>query len=140
PDTLRDAFAFRPGQHLTLRAEVSGEELRRNYSLCVAPQDGALTITVKRIAGGAFSNWANDNLKPGDTLDVMPPHGSFTWDFDSRAANHYVGFAGGSGITPVMSLLKTALLTEPESRFTLFYGNRDSGSIIFLEALAQLKN
>lgn len=140
PEALRDAFRFRPGQHLTLRAEIAGEELRRNYSLCVAPQDGALAVTVKRIAGGAFSNWANDNLKPGDRLDVMPPHGSFTWDFDPKAANHYVGFAGGSGITPVMSLLKTALLTEPESRFTLCYGNRDSGSIIFLEALAQLKN
>ncbi len=140
PDALRDAFKFKPGQHLTLKADIAGEELRRNYSLCVAPQDDAVTVTVKRIAGGAFSNWANDNLKPGDSLDVMPPHGSFTWEFDPQAANHYVGFAGGSGITPVMSLLKTALLTEPESRFTLFYGNRDSGSIIFLEALAALKN
>ncbi len=140
PEALRDTFKFSPGQHLTLKAEILGEELRRNYSLCVAPQDGALTVTVKRIVGGAFSNWANDNLKAGDTLDVMPPHGSFTWNFDPTAANHYVGFAGGSGITPVMSLLKTALLTEPESRFTLLYGNRDSGSIIFLEALAQLKN
>jgi ring-1,2-phenylacetyl-CoA epoxidase subunit PaaE len=140
PDALRDTFKFKPGQHLTLKAEIAGEELRRNYSLCVAPQDDAVTVTVKRIAGGAFSNWANDNLKPGDTLEVMPPHGSFTWDFDADAVNHYVGFAGGSGITPVMSLLKTALLIEPKSRFTLFYGNRDSGSIIFLEALAQLKN
>ena len=99
-----------------------------------------LTVTVKRIAGGAFSNWANDNLKPGQAVEVMAPHGSFTWDFVAGAANHYVGFAGGSGITPVMSLLKTALLTEPESRFTLFYGNRDSNSIIFLDALAGLKN
>lgn len=140
PDALREAFQFRPGQHLTLKAEIAGEELRRNYSLCAAPQDGALTVTVKRIAGGAFSNWANDNLKAGDTIEVMPPHGSFTWDFDPGAANHYVGFAGGSGITPVMSLLRTALLSEPRSRFTLLYGNRDSGSIIFLEALAQLKN
>ena len=97
-------------------------------------------VTVKRIAGGLFSNWANDTLQPGDVLDVMPPHGSFTWDFDAKKANHYVGFAGGSGITPVMSLLRTALLTEPDSRFTLFYGNRDSQSVIFLEALAKLKN
>ncbi len=140
PDALREAFRFTPGQHLTLRAEIAGEEVRRNYSLCVAPQDEALTVTVKRIAGGAFSNWAHDALKPGDRLDVMPPHGSFTWAFDPQAANHYVGFAGGSGITPVMSLLKTTLLTEPGSRFTLLYGNRDSGSIIFLEALAALKN
>ena len=140
PEALRETFKFRPGQHLTLKAEIEGEEIRRNYSLCVAPQDDRVMVTVKRIAGGLFSNWANDNLKPGMPVEVMAPHGSFTWDFDPGAANHYVGFAGGSGITPVMSLLKTALLTEPESRFTLFYGNRDSNSIIFLEALAQLKN
>jgi len=140
PEELRETFKFRPGQHLTLKAEIAGEDVRRNYSLCVAPQDGQMMVTVKRIAGGAFSNWANDNLKPGMTIDVMPPHGSFTWDFDATHANHYVGFAGGSGITPVLSLLKTALLTEPESRFTLIYGNRDSSSIIFLEALAKLKN
>ncbi len=140
PEALRDTFRFTPGQHLTLRARIQGEEVRRNYSLCVAPQEGPLMVTVKRIAGGLFSNWANDNLKPGDTIDVMPPHGSFTWDFTPEAKNHYVGFAGGSGITPVMSLLRTAMLSEPESRFTLFYGNRDSQSVIFLEQLAQLKN
>jgi ring-1,2-phenylacetyl-CoA epoxidase subunit PaaE len=140
PAELAETFRFRPGQHLTLKAEIGGEEVRRNYSLCVAPEDGELKVTVKRIAGGLFSNWANDNLKPGDVLDVMPPHGSFTWDFDPAASNHYVGFAGGSGITPVMSLLKTALIEEPESRFTLVYGNRDSQSVIFLEELARLKN
>jgi ring-1,2-phenylacetyl-CoA epoxidase subunit PaaE len=140
PEALRETFKFKPGQHLTLKAEIGGEEVRRNYSLCTAPRDGDLMVTVKRIAGGAFSNWANDNLRPGVAVDVMAPHGSFTWDFEPGAANHYVGFAGGSGITPVMSLLKTALLTEPDSRFTLFYGNRDSGSIIFLDALAKLKN
>ncbi|HWT12999.1 MAG TPA: 1,2-phenylacetyl-CoA epoxidase subunit PaaE [Allosphingosinicella sp.] len=140
PEELRETFRFKPGQHLTLRAEIGGEEVRRNYSLCVAPQDGEVKVTVKRIAGGVFSNWANDRLGPGDAVDVMPPHGSFTWDFEPGAANHYVGFAGGSGITPVISLLKTALLTEPESRFTLFYGNRDSQSVIFLDELARLKN
>jgi ring-1,2-phenylacetyl-CoA epoxidase subunit PaaE len=140
PEDLRNIFAFKPGQHLTLRAEIDGEEVRRNYSLCVAPQDDEVKVTVKRIAGGVFSNWANDNLKPGDAIEVMAPHGSFTWDFVPGAANHYVGFAGGSGITPVMSLLRTALTTEPDSRFTLFYGNRDSQSVIFLEALAGLKN
>jgi ring-1,2-phenylacetyl-CoA epoxidase subunit PaaE len=140
PEALRPAFAFKPGQHLTLRAEIGGEEVRRNYSLCVAPEEGQLKVTVKRIAGGRFSNWIADNVGPGDTLDVMEPHGSFTWDFDPAAANHYVGFAGGSGITPVISLLKTALLREPGSRFTLFYGNRDSQSVIFLEELARLKN
>lgn len=140
PEELRETFKFKPGQHLTLKAEIEGEEVRRNYSLCVAPQDETVMVTVKRIAGGAFSNWANDTLKPGAAVEVMAPHGSFTWDFAAGAANHYVGFAGGSGITPVMSLLKSALLTEPDSRFTLLYGNRDSASIIFLEALAQLKN
>jgi ring-1,2-phenylacetyl-CoA epoxidase subunit PaaE len=140
PDALRETFAFKPGQHLTLKAVINGEEVRRNYSLCVAPQDGELMVTVKRIAGGLFSNWANDNLQPGDRIDVMPPHGSFTWDFEPAVSRHYAGFAGGSGITPVMSLLRTALLTEPASRFTLFYGNRDSQSVIFLEALGQLKN
>lgn len=140
PPELREVFRFRPGQHLTLRAEIGGEEVRRNYSLCVAPQENALKVTVKRIAGGLFSNWANDDLKVGDRLDVMEPHGSFTWDFDPAAANHYAAFAGGSGITPVMSLLRTAMIEEPASRFTLFYGNRDSQSVIFLDALAQLKN
>ena len=140
PQELAETFTFKPGQHLTLKADIQGEDIRRNYSLCVAPQDRQLKVTVKRIAGGIFSNWANETLKPGDHIEVMPPHGSFTWDFDAEAANHYVGFAGGSGITPVISLLKTALTIEPRSRFTLFYGNRDSGSVIFLEELAKLKN
>ena len=140
PAELKETFRFKPGQHLTLKAEIGGEEVRRNYSLCVAPQDDQVMVTVKRIAGGLFSNWANDSLKPGNPIEVMPPHGSFTWDFVPGAANHYVGFAGGSGITPVISLLKTALLTEPDSHFTLFYGNRDSQSVIFLEELARLKN
>ncbi|MDB5671601.1 MAG: paaK, partial [Alphaproteobacteria bacterium] len=140
PEELRQTFLFRPGQHLTLRAEIEGAEVRRNYSLCVAPEDGELRVAVKRIGGGIFSNWVNDKLKPGDAIDVMPPHGSFTWEFVPGAANHYVAFAGGSGITPVISLLGTALIEEPESRFTLFYGNRDSQSVIFLEALARLKN
>ncbi len=140
PAELRETFRFAPGQHLTLLAEIGGEEVRRNYSLCVAPQDGELKVTVKRIAGGIFSNWANDTLKPGDALAVMPPHGSFTWAFEPGAANHYVAFAGGSGITPILSLIRTAMTTEPGSRFTLFYGNRDSQSVIFLEELARLKN
>jgi ring-1,2-phenylacetyl-CoA epoxidase subunit PaaE len=140
PEELRETFRFKPGQHLTLKTEIGGEEVRRNYSLCVAPQDGTVKVTVKRIAGGIFSNWANETLKPGDRIEVMPPHGSFTWEFEPGARNHYVGFAGGSGITPVISLLKTALTTEPESRFTLLYGNRDSQSVIFLEELARLKN
>src|ERR671912_1866709 len=93
PEELREAFRFKPGQHLTLRAEIGGEEVRRNYSLCVAPQDDQVKVTVKRIAGGIFSNWANDNLKPGMEVEVMAPHGSFTWDFRADASNHYAGFA-----------------------------------------------
>jgi ring-1,2-phenylacetyl-CoA epoxidase subunit PaaE len=97
-------------------------------------------VTVKRIGGGVFSNWVGDRLKAGDTIDVMPPHGSFTTEFNANAKRHVVGIAGGSGITPVMSLLRTLLKSEPESRFTLLYGNRDSSSIIFLEELAKLKD
>jgi ring-1,2-phenylacetyl-CoA epoxidase subunit PaaE len=140
PDELRDTFEFKAGQHLTLKAEIDGVEVRRNYSLCTAPDERDWMVTVKRISGGLFSNWVGDNLKPGDTLEVMPPHGSFTTEFNATARRHAVGIAGGSGITPVMSLLRTFLKSEPESRFTLFYGNRDSGSIIFLEELAQLKD
>jgi ring-1,2-phenylacetyl-CoA epoxidase subunit PaaE len=140
PDELRERFAFKAGQHLTLRATVNGEEVRRNYSLCTAPDDQDLMVTVKRIGGGLFSNWVGDSLKAGDTVDVMPPHGSFTTDFDASKSRHLVGIVGGSGITPVMSLIKTVLKCEPNSRFTLFYGNRDSSSIIFLETLAGLKD
>ena len=140
PAELRDIFAFKAGQHVTLKAEIEGEEVRRNYSLCTAPDAQDWMVTVKRIPDGLFSNWIGDQLKPGDTLDVMPPHGSFTTDFDAKRKRHLVGVAGGSGITPVMSLLRTTLRREPESRFTLLYGNRDSGSIIFLEELAQLKD
>jgi ring-1,2-phenylacetyl-CoA epoxidase subunit PaaE len=140
PDELKSAFRFKAGQHLTLRADIDGEEVRRNYSLCVAPDADEIRVTVKRIAGGVFSNWVGDQLKRGDTLDVMTPHGSFTTEFDPQAARHYVGFAGGSGITPVISLIRTALSIESKSRFTLFYGNRDANSVIFLEALAALKD
>jgi ring-1,2-phenylacetyl-CoA epoxidase subunit PaaE len=140
PDELRDRFAFKAGQHLTLRATIDGEEVRRNYSLCTAPADNNWLVTVKRIGGGLFSNWIGDHLKPGDTVDVMVPHGSFTTDFDAAARRHLVGIAGGSGITPVLSLIRTLLREEPNSRFTLLYGNRDSSSIIFLEALAALKD
>ena len=140
PAELRDAFAFKAGQHVTLRATICGEEVRRNYSLCTAPADGEWKITVKRIGGGLFSNWVGDALKPGDLLDVMVPHGSFTSEFERSQQRQLVGVAGGSGITPVMSLIRTLLAEEPQSRFTLIYGNRDSSSVIFLEALAALKD
>ena len=140
PSELREAFVFKAGQHLTLKATIDGEEVRRNYSLCTAPDEQDWMVTVKRIANGIFSNWVGDNLKAGDTVEVMPPHGSFTTDFAPAAKRHIVGIAGGSGITPVMSLLRTTLAEEPLSQFTLLYGNRDSSSIIFLEELANLKD
>jgi ring-1,2-phenylacetyl-CoA epoxidase subunit PaaE len=140
PPELRDRFSFKAGQHLTLKATIGGEEVRRNYSLCTAPDEQDWMVTVKRIAGGVFSNWVGDTLKVGDIVDVLPPHGSFTTEFAPSARRHIVGIAGGSGITPVLSLLRTTLRDEPQSQFTLLYGNRDSSSIIFLEKLAELKD
>ena len=140
PAELKDVFAFRAGQHLTLRRELGGEEVRRNYSLCAAPSEGVLKVAVKQMTGGAFSTWANTELKAGEIVDVMAPHGSFCWAFDAGATRSYVAFAGGSGITPILSLMKTALETEPHSRFTLFYGNRVSVGVMFLEELADLKD
>ena len=140
PEALRGAFAFKAGQHLTFRRNFGGEEVRRNYSVCVSPSEGVLKIGVKKIAGGVFSGWVNDELKAGDELEVMAPHGSFCWSFDPSARREYVAFAGGSGITPILSLMKTALAMEPDSRFTLFYGNRNSFGVMFLEEIAGLKD
>ena len=140
PADLQQIYGFSPGQHLTVRREIEGEEVRRNYSICSAPHEGELRIGIKQITGGVFSTWAANNLAAGDVLDVMPPHGSFTWTFGGRPNATYAGFAGGSGITPILSLLKSALASEPDSRFVLFYGNRDSRSIMFLEEIAALKD
>ena len=140
PEDLRERFAFKVGQHLTFRRAFNGEEVRRNYSVCVSPSEGVLKIGVKKITGGVFSSWVNDELKPGDELEVMAPHGSFCWSFDADARREYVAFAGGSGITPILSLMKTALAMEPNSRFTLFYGNRNSMGVMFLEEIAGLKD
>jgi len=140
PAPLRDAFRFVPGQHVTLRSDIGGEEVRRNYSLCTAPHEDELRVAIKQVAGGTFSTWANETVRPGDLLDVMPPHGSFTWPFDPARSASYVGFAAGSGITPILSLLKSALAVEPKSYFSLLYGNRELNSIMFLEELSNLKN
>jgi ring-1,2-phenylacetyl-CoA epoxidase subunit PaaE len=140
PQSLRETFAFKAGQHLTFRRDIGGEEIRRNYSVCVAPSEGVLKIGVKKIIGGVFSGWVNDELKAGDIVEVMAPHGSFCWNFESGARREYVAFAGGSGITPILSLVKTALEIEPKSRFTLFYGNRNSVGVMFLEEIAGLKD
>ncbi|WP_395646984.1 2Fe-2S iron-sulfur cluster-binding protein [Terricaulis sp.] len=140
PAHLRETFTFKAGQHLTFKRDIGGEELRRNYSVCVSPSEGVLKIGVKKIAGGVFSGWVNDALKAGDEVEVMAPHGSFCWDFDPNAQRDYVAFAGGSGITPILSLMKAALTHEPKSRFTLFYGNRTSQGVMFLEELAAWKD
>ncbi|HXX82346.1 MAG TPA: 1,2-phenylacetyl-CoA epoxidase subunit PaaE, partial [Casimicrobiaceae bacterium] len=140
PRALRDAFRFVQGQHLTLRADIAGEDIRRSYSICSAVQDDLLRIAVKRAPGGTFSAWANEKLAPGQMVEVMPPMGHFNVPLDARNRKHYVGFAAGSGITPVLSIVKTTLLTEPQSEFTLFYGNRSSSTVMFKEELADLKD
>ena len=133
-------FGFTAGQHLTLRAEIGGEDVRRNYSLFVSPDEGKLRVAIKRIAGGVFSDWAMSGLKAGDTIESMAPRGHFTWSFNPSARRNYVAFAAGSGITPILSLVKTGLTIEPESQFVLLYGNRTSTSIMFLEDIAALKD
>ncbi len=140
PAAVAPEFRFDPGQHLTLRAKVEGRDLRRSYSICSAVQDGSLRIAIKRNPGGLFSIWANEALKAGDTLDVMPPLGHFGLALDANSRRHYVGFAAGSGITPLLSIVKTTLAVEPESEFTLFYGNRASGTVMFREELAAIKD
>jgi ring-1,2-phenylacetyl-CoA epoxidase subunit PaaE len=134
------AFAFTQGQYLTFRRDFDGEEIRRSYSICSGVDEGALRVGIKRVEGGAFSTWANEALAPGDTLEAMPPAGRFHAPLDPGAARHYLGFAGGSGITPVLSLIKTILAREPKARFTLVYANRAIGSIMFREELEDLKN
>jgi ring-1,2-phenylacetyl-CoA epoxidase subunit PaaE len=140
PPELRESFRFTQGQHLTLRADIEGEDVRRSYSICSGVDDGRLRIAIKRVPGGQFSNWANVHLKPGQTVEVMPPMGHFNVPLAADAQRHYVAFAAGSGITPVFSLVKTTLAAEPRSEFTLFYGNRASSSVMFKEELADLKD
>ncbi len=140
PESLQAAFRFKAGQHLTLRTDIDGEDMRRNYSVCVAPHENEIRIAVKRMPGGRFSGWANGALQVGQSIDVLPPMGRFVLPEKESAEPYYVAIAGGSGITPVLSILKTILAQNPRSRFTLLYGNRDSASIMFLEELAGLKN
>lgn len=140
PDELRGAFAFTQGQYLALRADIDGEDVRRSYSICSGTDDGELRIAVKKVPGGRFSTYANERLKAGDTLEVMPPQGRFFTPLDRSNRKLYVAFAAGSGITPVMSILKTTLRREPLSSFILFYGNRDFDHIIFREELETLKS
>ena len=140
PAELTNDYSFAPGQYLTLRTTMDGEEVRRSYSICSGPDDGELRIAVKKVDGGAFSNWAADELKAGDQLDVMTPTGRFGIVHVPDQARVYVGFAAGSGITPILSIARGVLAREPNSRFFLFYGNRSTNSMLFREALEELKD
>lgn len=140
PDSLKENFRFTQGQYITLRTELKGEDVRRSYSICSAPMDDELRVAVKRVEGGLFSTYANRELQVGDTLDVMEPNGRFYTELDSQNSKNYVAFAAGSGITPIMSIMRTVLETEPGSEFTLFYGNKNVSSIIFREQIEDLKN
>ncbi|HXV29832.1 MAG TPA: 1,2-phenylacetyl-CoA epoxidase subunit PaaE [Sinorhizobium sp.] len=136
----RAAFDFKQGQYLTFRRMIDGEELRRSYSICAGLDEGVLKVGIKRVVGGCFSIWANDELRPGDTLEAMPPMGAFFTPIEPAVAKHYLAFVGGSGITPVLSIIKTILAREPRSQFTLVYANRQVNSIMFREDLDDLKN
>jgi len=140
PDEHIDIFKFAQGQYITIRKYFMGEELRRSYSLCTSPLDNDFRVAVKKMYDGKFSNFANSELKVGDELEVMPPLGKFNTALDASNSKNYVGFAAGSGITPIMSILKTVLLIEPNSSFTLFYGNKNVESVMFREELEALKN
>jgi ring-1,2-phenylacetyl-CoA epoxidase subunit PaaE len=140
PQDLKATFAYKQGQHLTLRAMIEGEDVRRSYSICSAVQDDALRVAIKRTPGGMFSSWANESLRPGMQLEVMPPMGHFNVPLDAANEKHYLAFAAGSGITPILSIIKTTLLAEPKSRFTLVYGNRATSSVIFRDELTDLKD
>lgn len=140
PEALAHMFKFAPGQYLTLRTTIDGEDIRRSYSICSGVNDNELRVAIKRIDGGLFSGFAAERLREGDVLDVMPPEGRFTAPIDQSHAKRYLMIAAGSGITPILSLTKSFLAGEPDSAVTLIYGNRNAASILFLEALQGLKN
>ena len=140
PDNLKEKFQFKQGQHLTIKKEINGQDIRRNYSLCSSPMDNEWKVAVKTIREGIFSNYAFNMLKKGDELQVMPPHGEFYVECEATVAKNYIAFAAGSGITPILSIIKTHLLNEPQSTFKLFYLNRTVKSIIFKEEIEQLKS
>ena len=140
PEETAPHFQFQHGQYLTFRTHIDGEEIRRSYSICSAVDEPQLEVAVKKIPGGAFSSFVNDELAPGDTLEVAPPAGDFTVPLDPANEKHYLCIAAGSGITPVMSIVKTVLKTEPKSRVSLLFGNKRVNSIMFKEELEALKN
>ena len=140
PPELKEKFQYKHGQYLTCRTNIDGEEVRRSYSLCSSPLDEHWRVAIKKVNGGLFSEYANEVLKPGDIVEVMPPNGRFYKELDAAQSKNYMAFAAGSGITPVLSIIETTLRTEPNSQFTLVYGNRTRNSIIFKEELEGLKN
>ncbi len=140
PDELADTFAFRQGQYLTLRANIDGESVQRSYSICSGLDDGELRVGIKHVEDGIFSSWANQQLKAGDTLDVMPPRGNFFTKLEPEQARNYLCISSGSGITPVLSIIKTVLAREPQSKVTLLYGNQRTATMMFRNELAFLKN
>lgn len=139
PPDLKEAFSFQPGQYLTLRAHIDGHELRRSYSICSGLGTEPLRVGIKKVAGGIFSTYANDRLMAGDRLDVMAPQGRFILPPNSRA-RHILGIAAGSGITPILAIMKALLHQDQNSRFTLLYGNQTSQSVMFAEDIEDLKN
>ncbi len=140
PDELKKTFQFKQGQHLTLRHIIDGQDLRRSYSLCTSPFDNQWKVAVKQIPGGLFSTYINNTLKAGDIIEVMEPSGHFGIDISPETSKNHIAFAAGSGITPILSIIKTHLQREPNSTFKLFYLNRTIKSIIFKEEIEQLKN
>jgi ring-1,2-phenylacetyl-CoA epoxidase subunit PaaE len=140
PPELAEQFRYTQGQHLTLKQSVGGSEQRRSYSICAAPSEGELRVGIRKVPGGLFSSWVHEQLKAGDTLQVMTPEGRFFVPLDPAAARHYLAIAGGSGITPILSIMKAVLEAEPKSRFTLIYGNRKQRSTMFTEEIEDLKN
>jgi ring-1,2-phenylacetyl-CoA epoxidase subunit PaaE len=140
PEELQDDFHFNQGQHLTLKTMIDGEDVRRSYSLCSSPLDKKWQVAVKLIPSGKFSTYINEQLKAGDTMEVMLPSGTFGVSVQPEAAKNYLFFAAGSGITPVLSMVKTHLLAEPKATCKLFYVNKTAKSIIFKEELEQLRN
>ena len=140
PDTLQDSFQFTQGQNLVLKTTIDGHEVRRNYSICSSPLDHELRVAIKKIKGGVFSSFVNEALQAGDALEVMPPTGKFYTTLEPAQQKNYLALAAGSGITPLLSIIKTTLATELNSSFTLVYGNRTRHSIIFFEQLEALKN
>ncbi len=140
PKELKEKFLYKQGQHLTIKASINGEEVRRSYSLCSSPLENKWQVAVKRINGGVFSNYANNQLKVGDVLEIMPPTGNFFVEVSPVKKKQYIVFAAGSGITPILSIIKTHLASEPNSTFKLFYLNRNVKSIIFKEEIEALRN